>query len=88
MFAFRILWWIESSKEQHFIWNRNFCNIINVLAVTFNQFNATLLIESINLFFLNLTDPFYFNFYIYFLFMYYCILYIIAMEVQQVVVVL
>ncbi len=38
-------------------------------------------------FFLNLTDPFYFNFYIYFLFMYYCILYIIAMEVQQVVVV-
>ncbi len=40
---FRILWWIESSKEQHLFEIENFCNIINVFTVTFDQFIKKLL---------------------------------------------
>jgi len=36
---------IESSKEQH-MRNIIFCNIINVVAVTFDQFNAPMLNKS------------------------------------------
>ncbi len=43
---FRILWQIESSKEQCLFETEIFCNIINV---TFDQFNASLLNKSINL---------------------------------------
>ncbi len=40
---FRILWWIESSKEQHLFEIGIFCNIINAFTVTFDQFNASLM---------------------------------------------
>ncbi len=44
---FRILWWIESSIEQHLFEIEIFPNIINVFTVTFDQFNASLLNKSI-----------------------------------------
>ncbi len=47
----RIHRWIESSKEQHLFETEIFCNIINVFTVTFDQFNASLMNKSINLFF-------------------------------------
>ncbi len=47
---FRILWWIESSKEQHLFGLEIFCNIINVFTATFDQFNASLLNKSIHFF--------------------------------------
>ncbi len=37
---FRIIWWIESSKEQHLFEIENLCNIINVFTVTFAQLNS------------------------------------------------
>ncbi len=46
---FRIFWWTKF-KGKTFIWNRNLCNIINVFAVPFDQFNASLLKKSVNLF--------------------------------------
>ncbi len=49
---FRILWWIESSKEQHLFEIEILCDIINVFTVTFDQCNASLLHKS-----QNLTDP-------------------------------
>jgi len=39
---FSIIWWIESSKEQHF------CNILDVFTITLDQFNASLLNKSIH----------------------------------------
>ncbi len=39
---FMILW-LPKFKRTAFIWNINFCNIINVLSVNFVQFNASLL---------------------------------------------
>ncbi len=36
-----ILWWIESSREQHLFEIQIFCNIINIFTVTFDQFNAS-----------------------------------------------
>ncbi len=47
---FRIHRWIESSKEQHLFEIEIFWNIINVFTVTFDQFNASLMIKSINFF--------------------------------------
>ncbi len=44
---FRILWWIESSEEQHLFEIEIFCNIIIVFTVTFDQFNASLPNKSI-----------------------------------------
>ncbi len=41
---FRILWWIEISKEQHLF-------VINVFTVTFDQFNLSLMNKSIHVFF-------------------------------------
>ncbi len=38
-------------KRTTFIWNDIFCNIINVFTVTFEQFNASLLNNSINFLF-------------------------------------
>ncbi len=35
---FRILWWMEISKEQQLYEIQIFCNIINVFSVTFEQF--------------------------------------------------
>ncbi len=43
---FKILWWIEISKDQHCFVIRIFCNIIIVFNVTFDQFNASLLNKS------------------------------------------
>ncbi len=43
--VFRILWWIESSKEQHLFEMEFFCNIINVFT---DQFNASLQNKGIN----------------------------------------
>ncbi len=40
---FRILWWIERSKEQNLLEIEIFCNNINVCADTFDQMNASLL---------------------------------------------
>ncbi len=40
----------ESSKEQHLFEIEIFSNIINVFAVTFDQFNASLMNKSINFF--------------------------------------
>ncbi len=40
---FRVLWWIESSKEQYLFKIDIFCNIINTFTITFDQFNAFLL---------------------------------------------
>ncbi len=48
MLFFRIHRWIESSKEQHLFEIEIFCNIINVITVTFDQFNASLMDKSIN----------------------------------------
>ncbi len=52
LFFFRILWWIENSK-QHLFETEVFCNIINVFTVTFDQFIGSLLKRNINL----ITDP-------------------------------
>ncbi len=41
-------WWIERSKDQYLFEIEIFCNIINVLTVKFDQFNASLLNKSIN----------------------------------------
>jgi len=49
----RILWWKESSMETEFVWNRIFCNIINVFPAT--SINASLN-KSIQFFKINLTD--------------------------------
>ncbi len=52
---FRILWWIESSKEQHLFKIKILSNIINDFTVTLQQFIASLLKKSIykiHLFFL------------------------------------
>ncbi len=51
-----ILWWTESSKEQHLFEVEIFCNIIHVFTVTFDQFNASLLNRNMNVFQKNLTD--------------------------------
>ncbi len=48
--VFRIVWWIETSKEQHLFEAEIFCYIINVFAVTFDQFKLSLMNKSINLF--------------------------------------
>ncbi len=37
-------------KEQHLFETEIFCNIINVFTVTFDQYNESLLIKSINFF--------------------------------------
>ncbi len=37
----RILWWIESSKEQYLLWNSKLCDLLNVFTVTFDQFKAS-----------------------------------------------
>ncbi len=34
---FRILWWIECSKEQHLFEIQIFCNILNIFTVTFDH---------------------------------------------------
>ncbi len=47
---FRILWWIESSNEEYLFKILILYNIINVLTVTFDQFNAFFLNKSINFF--------------------------------------
>ncbi len=47
---FQILWWTESSKEQHLFEIDIFCNIVHVFTVTFDQLTASLLEKSINLF--------------------------------------
>ncbi len=47
---FRILWWIESSKEKHLFEIEIFCYIINAFTVTFDQFNESLLNKSIHFF--------------------------------------
>ncbi len=39
----QFFWWIERSKDQHLFEIEIFCNIINVLTVKFDQFNASLL---------------------------------------------
>ncbi len=52
-FYFRILSWILSWKEQHLFKIEIFSNILIVLTVTFNKFNATLQNKSIK----NLTGP-------------------------------
>ncbi len=36
-----ILWWIESTREQHLFEIQIFCNIRNVFTVTFDQLNAS-----------------------------------------------
>ncbi len=41
---------MECLKEQHLFEIGIFCTIINVFTVTFDEFNASLLIESINFF--------------------------------------
>ncbi len=46
---FRILWWSENKKEQHLFETEMICSI-NVFTVTFDQFNASLLNKSTNLF--------------------------------------
>ncbi len=45
----RIIWWIESLKEQHLFAVEIFSNIINVFLVTFDKFNASLLNKSIKI---------------------------------------
>jgi len=50
VYDFKILWWIESSKEQHLFEIESFCNIINAFTVSFDQFNASLLNKSIHFF--------------------------------------
>ncbi len=55
--SFRILW-IENSKEQSLFEIEIICNNINVFTVTFDQFNASLLNKSNNIFKKqHLTDP-------------------------------
>ncbi len=44
-----IIWWIESSKEQHLFEIEIFCNVINVFTITFDQFNASLLNKTFKL---------------------------------------
>ncbi len=48
--CFRILWWIESSNEQHLFEREIICNMINVFTVTFEQFNASLLNKNTHFF--------------------------------------
>jgi len=47
-FVFRILWWTESSKEQHLFEIKVFCNILNDFTNTFEQLNAPLLNKAFN----------------------------------------
>ncbi len=47
---FKFLWWIEHSEEQHLSEIEIICNIINVFIITFDQFKASLLNKSINLY--------------------------------------
>ncbi len=47
---FKFLWWIERSEEQHLSEIEIICNIINVFIITFDQFKASLLNKSINLY--------------------------------------
>ncbi len=42
-----ILWWIESSKEQHLFEIEILCSIINAFTLTFIQFIVSLLNKSI-----------------------------------------
>ncbi len=47
---FRIIWWIESKKQQQCLFEIGmFCNIVNVFIVTFCHFNAFLLYINIYL---------------------------------------
>ncbi len=46
-----ILWWIQSSKEQHFYEIEIFCDFVNIFTVTFDQFNVSMLNKSIKVFF-------------------------------------
>ncbi len=51
---------VKTVIKQYLFKIRIFCSILNVLTVTFDQFNASLLNKSINYFFilfLNLPDP-------------------------------
>ncbi len=38
-----VLWWIRKFRRTASIWNRIFCNIINVFIITFDQFKSSLL---------------------------------------------
>ncbi len=49
-FSPRILWWIESSKEQHVFEIKSFVTFINVFSATLDQFHVSLLNKSINFF--------------------------------------
>ncbi len=49
LLAFCILWCVESIKEQCLFEIYIFCSIINVIAVSFDQFKAFLMNKSINL---------------------------------------
>ncbi len=49
-YFFRILWWLEGSKEQHLFELEIICNIINIFTLTFDKPNASLLNKSINFF--------------------------------------
>ncbi len=42
-----LIWWMESTKEQHLFEMGNFCNIILVFTEPFDQLNASLLIKSV-----------------------------------------
>ncbi len=46
----RIHRWIETSEKQHLFEIEIYCNIINVFTDTFDQFNASLMNKSVNLF--------------------------------------
>jgi len=46
-FYYRIICWIESSKEQRLFEVENFCNIINVFTVSIDPFDVFLLYKSI-----------------------------------------
>ncbi len=45
MHFFMILWWIQSSKEQHLFETKSFVTLcyVNVFTVTFDQLNVSLL---------------------------------------------
>ncbi len=47
LFSSRILWWMESSKEQHLFEIEIFCNSVKYFTVTFNQLNASMLYKCI-----------------------------------------
>ncbi len=47
---FKIIWWIENSKEQNLFETEIFCNNAKIFTVTFDQFNAFLLNKSSSFF--------------------------------------